>query len=181
MRPLVVKNALSEETLAFINSIDEKWQKGGYSIIQQNSDKTTKIKNFLSNDRRCWRIGLKDYPDLLQELEILINKYNENDHKINLTKGNIDSHLLEYRAEDVGLLAEHQDVFYIDSDVRKLSMSIQINDGFEGGLFYVMGEEIPLEKNDAVIFPSFLPHGVKPVLKGNRQSLIVWAFGPHWQ
>ena len=60
-------------------------------------------------------------------------------------------------------------------------MTVQLNDNFEGGEFYINGDNVELGKNDAVIFPSFLPHGVKPVLKGNRQSLIVWAFGPHWQ
>ena len=177
MRPLVVKNALSEETLAFINSIDEKWQKGGF----MRNEQTHTYRNVLSKDRRCWAINLNGYKKLLNEFESLIKTYNNTNQEIKLTKGNIDCHLLEYRDEDVGTLAEHQDVYYIDSDVRKLSMTVQLNDNFEGGEFYINGDNVELGKNDAVIFPSFLPHGVKPVLKGNRRVVLVWAFGPHWQ
>lgn len=176
MEPLVIKNALSEETLAFIDELDKNWEKGGF----MKKDQTYTYKNVLSKDRRCWWISLKDHKNLLNELEILIKKYNT-EHKINLTDKNIDSYLLEYREEDVGVLAEHQDVYVTDKDVRKLSMTVQLNDDFEGGEIYIFGENIPLGKNDAVIFPSFLPHGVNPVIKGNRRVILVWAFGPHWQ
>jgi hypothetical protein len=181
MKPLIVKNSLSKEATEYLDTMDKPWQKGGFTILKKDKNQKTYEKNFLSNDRRVWRTGLQDCPEIIKELEDLFKTYNKGNNHINLTEGNINAHLLEYREEDVGFLTEHQDVFYIDSDVRKLSMTIQLNDNFSGGELFIMGTDTPLEKNDAVIFPSFIPHGVNPVTKGNRRVLIAWAFGPHWQ
>lgn len=181
MRPFIVKNALSEEILEFISDLEKKWSKGGF--VADTPDEIyhkplQKHKVRISRERRCWTMPLNDNPEILKELEEIVSKYPS---QINLSPGMIDSYLLEYREEDVGFLTEHQDVYYNESDVRKLSMTIQLNDDFEGGEFCIMGEVIPLEKNDAVIFPSFLPHEVLPVSKGIRNVVIGWALGPHWQ
>ena len=70
--------------------------------------------------------------------------------------------------------------------VRKLSMTIFLNDDYEGGEFqfakYHKGEvEILTQEHKAggaVIFPSSLDHRVKPVTKGVRYSLVIWFIGP---
>ena len=181
MQPFIIKNALSEQTLDFISNLEKNWSKGGFV-----SDKPEEIYHkqrhshnvSISSGRRCWTMPLNDNPEISKEIEEIITKYPSH---INLTPGTIDCHLLEYREEDVGFLTEHQDVYYLESDVRKLSMTIQLNDEFKGGEFCIMGETIPLEKNDAVIFPSFLPHEVRPVSEGKRNVVIGWMFGPHWQ
>ena len=181
MKPFIIKNALSEQTLELISKLEQQWTKGGFI-----SDKPEEIYHkprlnhnvTISSGRRCWTMPLNDNPEVSKEVEEIITKYPS---KINITPGTIDCHLLEYREEDVGYLTEHQDVYYLESDVRKLSMTIQLNDTFKGGEFCIMGEPIPLEKNSAVIFPSFLPHEVRPVSYGTRKVLIGWLYGPHWQ
>ena len=72
--------------------------------------------------------------------------------------------------------------------VRKISMSLLLNDPkeFEGGdLEIFCGETLDSEKNKftlkrgyAVFFASFLLHRVVPVIKGTRQSLVMWFGGP---
>ena len=74
--------------------------------------------------------------------------------------------------------------------VRKLSMSVLINDAseFDGGEFEVAvgyrGNEIYTEvvelKNpgDVVVFPSVLEHRVRPITRGVRKSLVCWIAGP---
>lgn len=175
MRPFLVKNALSEQTLNHIRNIDKKWKKAG--LFAHNSD--GELIASYGHSRRTWSIRVTD-PEIFKELQEIFKKYPS---KINLNPGNITSNLLEYREEDMGCFVEHQDVYYDETDVRKLSMTIQLSDpnNYEGGQFAIMGEHIPLEENQAVIFPSFLPHEVHPVTKGKRNVIIAWALGPHWQ
>tara|TARA_R110000803_G_scaffold156164_2_gene220712 strand:+ start:1012 stop:1647 length:636 start_codon:yes stop_codon:yes gene_type:complete len=79
--------------------------------------------------------------------------------------------------------------------IRKLSVTCQLTDGaeYEGGELefdfrnYVphMREETKhliqakeiLSKGSIIVFPSFLWHRVKPVIKGTRYSLVLWNLG----
>jgi hypothetical protein len=175
MRPFIVKNALSDQTLNIIKKLDKKWKKAG--LFAHTSDGEP-IASY-GKGRRTWSIRVTD-PEIFKELQELFKKYPS---KINLNPENMTSNILEYREEDIGCMVEHQDVYYDDTDVRKLSMTIQLSDSndFEGGQFAIMGEQIPMEKNQAVIFPSFLPHEVHPVTKGKRTVIIAWALGPLWE
>lgn len=71
-----------------------------------------------------------------------------------------------------------------ESDVscRKITVLAFLNDNFEGGKFYLsIGEKkIYPEQNKGTIiaFPSFLQHGVEPVTKGIRRSIVTWLVGP---
>jgi len=66
---------------------------------------------------------------------------------------------------------------------RKISLTLQLSepDSYEGG-------DLVLDLNDftasrelgsVTIFPSFLKHGVRPVTKGTRYSLVAWVSGEH--
>lgn len=74
--------------------------------------------------------------------------------------------------------------FVNDSEPRKLSLSLVLNDDFEGGEFQINnGKEetpiiVPMHKGRVVLFPSFMIHRVTPVTKGIRKSLVVWCLGP---
>jgi hypothetical protein len=70
---------------------------------------------------------------------------------------------------------------------RKLSMSIFLNEDYEGGEFQISfgNNDSPVSFKDyagsAIIFPSFMTHRVKPITKGIRKSLVVWFTGPYWK
>lgn len=70
---------------------------------------------------------------------------------------------------------------------RKLSMSVFLNEDYEGGEFEVCtGSQEKARKfrgkpGDAIVFPSFMIHRVAPVTKGIRKSLVVWVEGPRWK
>jgi|TARA_B110001454_G_C12578184_1_gene374904 PKHD-type hydroxylase len=85
-------------------------------------------------------------------------------------------------------LGSHNDV-HTDPDnkllfgnTRKLSMSILLNDDYEGGNFEFRGigeEEECLEgEGSIIVFPSFSWHQVTPVTRGTRYSLVAWFVGP---
>ena len=65
--------------------------------------------------------------------------------------------------------------------VRKISMTLLLNhpSEFEGGDLELLypGKYKKLEQGHAICFASFLNHRVNPVIRGVRQSLVVWFGG----
>jgi PKHD-type hydroxylase len=88
----------------------------------------------------------------------------------------------------------------MDKNVRKLSMSVILNNDFEGGEFQFAkydhqepeidnrfkDRDAPANRTDIIknntgtilVFPSDMWHRVKPVTKGIRYSLSIWFLGP---
>ena len=75
---------------------------------------------------------------------------------------------------------------FLHGHVRKLSMSVMLNDNFDGGAFEfaTYGREecaiTPIEATagSVIVFPSSMEHRVTPVTKGTRYSLVTWFVGP---
>lgn len=75
---------------------------------------------------------------------------------------------------------------FMHGHVRKLSMSIILNDNFEGGAFEFASYSkekcniTPLEATagSVIVFPSAMEHRVAPVTKGTRYSVVCWFVGP---
>ena len=69
-------------------------------------------------------------------------------------------------------------------NVRKLSLSLLLNDDYEGGDFQFAkaNEEVHTpdfnKLGSIIVFPSFMMHRVEPVTKGTRYSLVSWFLGP---
>ncbi len=73
---------------------------------------------------------------------------------------------------------------------RKLSFTLMLNDDYEGGEFEIGRYFFDVNKlktqtaaaenktGTLIVFPSALPHRVKPVTKGIRKSLVGWIPGP---
>lgn len=76
---------------------------------------------------------------------------------------------------------------FLHKNVRKISMIILLNEGYEGGKFQFgffdrgkMSISTPefLTKGSIIFFPSFINHQITPVMKGTRYSLVAWFVGP---
>ena len=79
--------------------------------------------------------------------------------------------------------------WHIDNDVncaheppvRKISMTCLLSpeSEFEGGDLELMaeGKIAKLKQGHAIFFASFIRHRVKPVIRGRRQSLVMWFGG----
>ena len=65
--------------------------------------------------------------------------------------------------------------------VRKISMTCLLSpeSEFEGGDLELMaeGKIAKLKQGHAIFFASFIRHRVKPVIRGRRQSLVMWFGG----
>lgn len=76
---------------------------------------------------------------------------------------------------------------FLNGYARKLSMSILLNEDFNGGKFQFANIHsgkrkilIPEFKGtgSVIVFPSFMQHRVTPIKKGIRYSLVAWFLGP---
>jgi len=79
--------------------------------------------------------------------------------------------------------------WHVDNDVnceheppvRKISMTCLLSpeSQFEGGDLELMapGKVAKIKQGHAVFFASFVRHRVKPVIRGNRKSLVMWFGG----
>lgn len=78
----------------------------------------------------------------------------------------------------------HKDTYSpgADNKQRKLSISILLNDEFQGGELEfkdLTEEQQPkMKQGSIIVFPSFLEHRVKPVTNGSRFSSVAWVSGP---
>jgi hypothetical protein len=86
-----------------------------------------------------------------------------------------------------GHYKEHIDTFFKpkETECRKLTVLAFLNDDYDGGkMFIKIGHEKiypPQSAGTVLIFPSFLLHGVEPVLSGIRRSIVTWMIGPSFK
>tara|TARA_R110000764_G_scaffold72845_3_gene149071 strand:+ start:739 stop:1371 length:633 start_codon:yes stop_codon:yes gene_type:complete len=67
---------------------------------------------------------------------------------------------------------------HLRGKTRKLSMSLILNDDYEGGEFETWSSgKKKFKKGSMIFFPSWVLHKVNPVTKGTRYSLVVWFSG----
>jgi len=103
--------------------------------------------------------------------------------------------LTRYNSSAKEHYAMHTDCCPLEANFhRKLSFSIMLSDpeDYEGGDFvYYSDREKPIslkndrpdkiQKGQILAFPSFIVHGVTPVTKGVRYSLVGWCSGPRFK
>ena len=98
----------------------------------------------------------------------------------------------EYHEEDNGYYDWHMDMSLGHDkgnfgETRKLSLTLCLNDGYEGGEFLINNSSestpivVPSKVGRAIIFPAWMLHTVKPVTKGTRKSIVVWCMGPKFK
>jgi len=80
----------------------------------------------------------------------------------------------------------HVDTFHAHSnETRKLTALAFLNDDFEGGKFFLNANGNlyypPQKKGTVLVFPSYMIHGVEPVTKGIRYSVVTWLVGPYFK
>ena len=65
---------------------------------------------------------------------------------------------------------------------RKLSFSLELNEGFKGGeLITHRHESMITRPGRLMVFPSYLVHGVTEVTEGTRFVIFGFMSGPHWR
>ena len=132
-----------------------------------------------------WLDDLKGLESIYKTVDTLIHKVNNTHYHWNLDYLEV-MQLGIYKAKNQGFYDMHTDSILSTGTgkSRKLSFSILFSDPaeFEGGDLVmhhrVGGHTVKLQKNQAVFFPSFIPHSVTPVTNGIRKSIVGWVVGP---
>lgn len=170
------------------------------SIIEQGlllepEEGTTGNNNELSLDFRKSTVGFFDHHHWVEGIasHFASMANNSSGWNINLIRPE-KVQFTSYEAEEYYHLHEDTNDWRPPSGLlRKLSVVVQLSDpeDYEGGSF----EFAPIigahwfdrvspkgfeKRGSVLVFPSFVVHGVKPVTKGLRRSMVAWILGPSW-
>jgi len=152
-----------------------------------------KIQNGLVKETRKSKINFTE-PDeenrwIFNKLNNFVQMINDKFYGFDLVGYN-DFQFSTYNAKEKGHYDWHIDSYIGNANSqgtglhRKLSMTLLLNDDFEGGDFEInlsQPQKIDIKKGRAIFFPSFVLHRVTPVTKGIRKSLVIWVEGPRWK
>ena len=135
--------------------------------------------------RNCYNylITHDDFPELDDELHShigkLLQQYTDDieTFQTGLTTEDTGYIFLMYKGEEKGEYKEHTD--HSDFNPRVLSISLILNDNYDGGDFCFFNKELIIkkEKRSAIVFPSnfCFPHSISPVTKGERYAIVTWV------
>jgi len=158
-------------------------------IKEYSSDNTEKQEPYIGAGdntavdeeiRKVKRVLLPAYIGVGSTLSSLGLDTNYNVWKFDITHA-VQTEFLMYEPGD-HYVAHVDTMLTRDDPIRKLTCLAFLNDDYEGGKFFIQnGHErhyINAEPGDIIIFPSFMLHGVEPVTKGVRYSVVTWMLGP---
>lgn len=149
------------------------------------------VNKKIRNSEICFFNGSLTYFNLYKPILELVQHVNNEFYNFNIIEPETFQ-LTRYHEKNQGFYKPHEDGFYEGEPnipVRKLSMSLQLTspEYYEGGQLEFPDdkksfvEEDAREQGTAIFFPSYLKHGVKPVTKGIRYSLVSWFIGPSFR
>ena len=165
-----------------IDSVDEKRRSTVRWFMDIGFEQHLRAAVDLANFNAGWKYDIVK-PEMLQFTE-----YSPEDHYSWHTDGAGCHHAARKWQETIQPtnLTETKDVQLLGT-VRKISVSVILNDDYEGGdlEFLVINDKGELEISkitpavgSAIIFPSYVMHRVTPVTKGTRYSVVAWYGGP---
>jgi len=176
MTIMAIENAFTKEQCDHIISLgSNNWEKGFTSI---DNEQTLKLEALRKSD--IFWINDKDITNGVLSIFKAANNKAQWNFNIEILE---DMQLARYgkgeyydwHADGNGVVAPQLQ----PGMVRKISMSILLNDDYEGGeLEFMHTEPLPSTAGTAILFPSYTVHRVKPVRKGTRYSLVGWFGGP---
>lgn len=139
-----------------------------------------------------WLNGSIRYLDVFIPILQIIKNINEQFYGFDLMEPEAFQ-ITKYDEKNQGFYRPHMDGVYDpvppEGLVRKLSLSIQLTppEYYEGGEFEFPDDKEKFHVEDSkaqgtvIFFPSYINHGVKPVTKGTRYSLVCWVKGPNFK
>ena len=149
------------------------------------------VNKNIRNSEVCFFNGSLTYFNLYKPLLELVQQVNNKFYEFDIKEPETFQ-LTKYDEKNQGFYKPHIDGFYDNPPnqfVRKLSMSAQLTspEYYEGGQLEFPDdkenfvEEDTREQGTVIFFPSYLKHGVRPVTKGTRYSLVSWFVGPSFR
>lgn len=178
---ILFEDLLSNEEIELIHKI-------AFSRKQKNGQRGTTFNANLNleNHRRSDVIWIENSDDtqwLYKKVTDSVRKINNDTYEFDLIGAEPFQYTI-YNDSEKGEYDWHNDILISNNETtRKISVSILLSNtyDFKGGAFLFSIDGIPVEveqeKGRMIIFPSWVPHRVMPVLKGTRVSLVMWLYG----
>jgi len=166
------KNAFSkEECQTIINIAKDK------GLIKG----TTMEKSDARDSKISWLYPVDEMQFVFRRVTDIVLNLNKKYFQFDLFGLNEGFQFANYKAPS-GKYGKHVDRA-VNSSVRKLSISIQLTNPkkYQGGELYLYDDDkgtlMDKEQGTLIMFPSYILHEVKPVTKGERNSLVSWVTG----
>ena len=176
------KNAFNDEEIEKIKQIAMTFPPIDAATGQE---RTAKKEDTVRKSTVRWMTGIQEKDDwVYAKLFDLVNEANNHLWNFNLSHAAESLQYTEY-PPDGGHYDWHIDCGHHMQAQRKVSITVQLNDDYEGGELQLWRGQEPAtalkEKGCVVIFPSYMLHRVKPVTSGTRNSLVLWLGGDHYR
>ena len=129
-----------------------------------------------------WIEWSPEFDWIFKKISEVVYASNSKWYGFHLSAMNEPFQLTHYSSEDQGHYDWHQDLGPGAHSSRKLSIVVLLSEkeSFEGGdlEIFMKGKANEMKQGTAICFPSYEPHRVAPVTKGERWSLVLWVSGP---
>ena len=181
---VIAKNAINSD---LCNLIIER-AKRDFELAKTGSGNRPDIRK----SETSWLTGSIKHLDIFKPILELITNVNNQFYNFELLDPE-PFQITKYDEKNQGFYKPHEDGIYENiphnQNVRKLSVSIQLTspEYYEGGTFEFPDDkekfvvEDSVAQGTAIFFPSYMKHGVVPVTKGTRYSLVCWVLGPNFR
>jgi len=146
---------------------------------------TTKGKSDARQSKICWLYASDDLEWVFRKITDIVLNLNDRFFQFDIFGLNEGLQFTNYKAPS-DKYDKHIDRS-LDFTIRKLSLSIQLTNPkeYKGGELYLYedekGTEMKKEQGTLILFPSYILHEVKPVTKGERNSLVSWVTGKQFK
>jgi PKHD-type hydroxylase len=173
------ESAVDKKTCDKIIALAKKWEKGG---ILNNLNSEPQEKHDIRETDVTWCNEQWVYDLVWDYLQVANRNSNWNFQidcceEMQIGRYNKDGHY-DWHIDGNGFTRYENDNPFTCGKTRKLSMSVILNDEFEGGEFEFFNKvQVRSKRGTVLVFPSYMLHRVKPVTKGTRYSLVTWFCG----
>jgi len=179
----------SQQELAAILQMTKSMElKTGTVAQRENSKLSTSVNQEIRTSKTAFFSLNSSNRWIFEKLDEVLLAMNSEYFQMNVW-GYDEIQYSEYREEDSGEYRWHMDTNLSSENIepnggmRKLSMSLLLNDDFEGGKFQMnlssekKPQTIEMAAGTLILFPSFMLHQITPVTKHIRKSLVLWLVG----
>lgn len=187
LEPYIIwENGFTQEEIDKIVALGElrefsKGVVGGQNINEPVSDLSIRDTDL------TWIVPEPESDWLIQRIQTIVSQVNHDKFQFDLDH----LEMLQYGKYKInGHYTWHMDSGPNIPRHRKLSIVLALSntDDYEGGEFMIntTGNQdncttFKIRRGDMLLFPSFMPHKVAPVTKGERMTLVTWAVGPKFK
>jgi predicted 2-oxoglutarate/Fe(II)-dependent dioxygenase YbiX len=172
----------SEEISNILKNNENRLQQSKMGAFSENGG----VLNTSLRKSKMFQLPFRENWNLYSKIESIVNDVNNKNYKFVLTK----IQKLQFLKYDVGDFM----TLHTDCDFRtttKLCMIISLSEeekDYTGGQFLLYDgnrpvtenngiQHIKMKKGDAIFYPSYYLHEVKPLLTGTRYSIAAWVYG----